>query len=329
MLFKHLWILTISLFLLSCSRKSVVEGGAIFGTSVSRGFTCGEQEGLEIRPKAIYGSDDRLDWFESPGQTKHYWARATVALFRFSMLQEQGLHWRVQSPSYGKMYNLCPNEKFYDQPVASFCTGFLVAPNLVVTAAHCIRNQVDCNRTAFVFDYAKTQVDQTEYVVPKKNLYECAKLIDLPNPSQDYALVHLDRPVFDRTPLNIRRQGKARVGQRLMMIGHPMGLPSKISEGGTILSVGENYKASLEAFTGSSGSPVFDFATGYVEGVLSKGALDFVEDAKKGCNKENVCDLKCEGEVVVPISHLADQIPIPEGGFYPNPLCEYPETGPF
>ncbi|MEM7647106.1 MAG: hypothetical protein AAF203_09370, partial [Pseudomonadota bacterium] len=64
-------------FLVSCAEEN--QEGLISKTSTNTGLTCQNNDG-ELGTKAIYGIDNRLDWFESPGQTKDYWARATLAL---------------------------------------------------------------------------------------------------------------------------------------------------------------------------------------------------------------------------------------------------------
>ena len=55
----------------------------------------------------------------------------------------------------------------------------------------------------------------------------------------------------------------------LAIAGHPLGLPLKISSGVTITDNGSLtlFRATLDGDTGESGAPVFDYATGKVEGV--------------------------------------------------------------
>ena len=48
--------------------------------------------------------------------------------------------------------NLCENEKFYNQPIAPFCSGFLVANNMIATAAHCVGIR-DFKSIKFVFAF--------------------------------------------------------------------------------------------------------------------------------------------------------------------------------
>ena len=340
------WIFLIPLFmffLVSCSSKSSLETQPFFDFSLGQGFSCSllNQTSkkafrknsippyLTRQNKAIYGSDDRLDWFESPGITKDYWARSTVAIFKISdrnLLRNQSDGgYLVQGTTYGQRYNLCPFEtvdgqarlqKFFNQPTASLCSGFLVAPDLVITAGHCIEKS-SCSDRLFVFDYAKTSKDQEIYNLSEDTVYACSEVLEQKETKfEDYALVRLNRRVTDRTPLNIRRQGQPQVGDRLMMISHPSGLPSKISEGGFLSSVGNLYTAGVDAFTGSSGGVILNFATGDVEGILLGGAQDLVEDSELGCKREVKCTgSTCGGETIFPIVRLAQWIPDPQGSY--------------
>ncbi|MBC7171155.1 MAG: trypsin-like serine protease, partial [Polyangiaceae bacterium] len=49
---------------------------------------------------------------------------------------------------------LCPDERYATQPSSAFCSGALVAPDLVLTAGHCVRTQAACDDTALVFGFA-------------------------------------------------------------------------------------------------------------------------------------------------------------------------------
>ncbi|MCB0379070.1 MAG: trypsin-like peptidase domain-containing protein [Bdellovibrionales bacterium] len=294
--------LLIVIFLSACG-KTQVEKEAL--PSQNRGLSC-KMEG-SYKPKAIYGQDNRLDWFEAPGQTTSYWARATLALMPSQSLKLEGDEFRVVADSYGNLMNLCPGQKFNSQPSASFCSGFLVADDLVVTAGHCVRSQSECEQTLFVFDYNKQDEAQENYSVPQSSVYRCSQLVTREVGANDFAIVQLQKPVLDRTPLNLRRDGNLRVGEEVMLIGHPMGLPSKIAEGGRVLKVGDKIHASVDAFAANSGSVILNMATGLVEGILVAGEADF--QVENGCRREAVCDGACEGEVITPISKLLDHLP--------------------
>ena len=55
---------------------------------------------------------------------------------------------------YGEQYDLCSDERFFDQHTAAFVSGFLVHPEYIITAGHCMKSTYDCNNTRFIFDFA-------------------------------------------------------------------------------------------------------------------------------------------------------------------------------
>jgi V8-like Glu-specific endopeptidase len=187
-------------------------------------------------------------------------------------------------------YNTCSGERFSDQPVLSRCSGFLVGKDILVTAGHCIKTLSDCSNHKWVFDF----VAGTD-LIKKSNVYKCSKVLsqDLRSSiftTKDYAVIKLDREVEGREPLKIRRKGKIKKNAPLVVIGHPMGLPSKIADGASVKKNGFIFKsanyfsANLDTYGGNSGSPVFSQKTGEVEGILIQGARDYVGF---GCKRSN------------------------------------------
>src|SRR5690606_30794344 len=119
---------------------------------------------------------------------------------------------------------ICAKERFSQQISAANCSGFLVAPNVLVTAGHCIRSDFDCSTYKWVFDYKVDHADQTSVTVPQTSVYSCKKIIErsLDNATKnDFAVIELDRAVLDRSPLKFRRRGKVMPTAPLAVIGHP------------------------------------------------------------------------------------------------------------
>jgi len=262
----------------------------------------------DFTPQTIYGDDGRKDWWQVDSALKDHWAAATVALVRRSGLRNVAEGVELIGTAHGKKKNLCAGTRFEEQPEVAFCSGFLVAENLVVTAAHCVQDEDDCKRTQFVFDYAKNQEIQARFIVPQENVYRCRSIKKRDLFLSDYALIELDRTVSDRTPLNIRREGKITDGEPLIMIGHPSGLPSKITGGGEVVdSAGSQIFASVDAFAGNSGSPIINQRTGLVEGLLVAGEADYINTGT--CREAFVCGEACQGEIITPIKDIASEIP--------------------
>jgi len=280
------------------------------------GLTCQNSDSLQA--SAIYGTDNRLDWFEAPGLTTAYWARAALALMHPRSLLLDGDSYLVRGPSYEDMAGLCPGHPFAQQPTAAFCSGFLVSEDLIVTAGHCVRSQSECENTKFVFDFATVISGQREHRVGIESVYSCGQIVRRDVGLVDYAVIRLDRPVVNRVPLNLRRQGSVSEGEQVMLIGHPMGLPSKISDGGFIISQDQRIMASVDAFAANSGSPVLNSITGRVEGILVSGEKDF--ETNGNCRVEALCDSNCRGEGVTPIVHVLQSLENVQD--YPNPVCD-------
>ena len=200
------------------------------------------------------------------------------------------------------MPKLCASEKYLDQFSLGDCSGFLVTENKLVTAGHCMMTQSDCKNFQWVFDFEK---DATS--LNKNNIYSCKKIISQKynysnSEVSDYAVIELDRRVLDRSPLERRTSGIVHRGTQLVAIGHPLGLPKKIVDGGKVMSMNDlerehpirsfflrvNYfTTNLDVYAGNSGSPVFNRKTGKVEGLLIQGASDFETDYENKCQVSN------------------------------------------
>ena len=69
----------------------------------------------------------------------------------------------------------------------------------------------------------------------------------------------------------------------------------------------EVFVSNLDAYTGSSGSPVFN-SSHIVEGILSRGERDFIEVQQ--CNRSLVCpNTGCRGEDCTRVTEFAKLIP--------------------
>jgi hypothetical protein len=246
--------------------------------------------------KTIYGDDNRRIISET-SITEQQLARSVLAqvpLYKISTSSEASIGFDVLPVQ--NLLNLCPDEKFASDTMLSSCTGFLVAPDLLLTAGHCLKDKSDCQKNLWVLDY-----DQSQSVFNKEKIVYCKEIVNL-NSAADFALVRLDRDLDDRTPLKIRQSGKLNSEAEFLVIGHPLGLP-KISADQAFLrgNLQDNtFTISSDTYSGSSGSPVIDNKTSLVEGILIKGEKDFEMDFDNLCRRSTHCDFKsCAGETVL------------------------------
>lgn len=196
------------------------------------------------------------------------------------------------------MPHLCKDERFIKQVSLGQCSGFLVGPSTLVTAGHCVPTPKECANNQWVFGFkegvtelTKSQVYSCKSITSQRYVYDEKEV-------SDYAVIELDRDVSGYVPLKLRKRGHAFIKTPLVVIGHPIGLPMKITDGAVIgrlndienqkkwtsLKLRSNYfTANLDAYFGNSGSPVFNKTNGQVEGILIQGAEDFTYNPQKDC----------------------------------------------
>lgn len=199
----------------------------------------------------------------------------------------------------------CPTERFTEQPNAGMCSGFLVGPDLIVTAGHCVAIPDFCEKFDWVFDFKVDAETKTAGIdVKEENVYTCKKVIShalSTGLGLDYALVQLDRKVKGREALSLRTSGMVAVKAPLVVIGSPSGLPLKVSGGAAVRTSTHPFyfAANLDTFQGNSGSAVFNAETGVVEGILVRGEEDFVANTSLMCIEAKRCENSaCRGEDV-------------------------------
>lgn len=225
--------------------------------------------------KTIYGSDNRAEFYEAVIPVVRAALPAAVSLFMDTSLSETAGGYKIKSVTLGhESRRFCPGQRFLDQPVAAFCSGTLVAPDLVLTAGHCMGRKDQppsrCGRTRFVFGYNLASAGSGPRAVARDDVYSCA-MVDAYkfDGSGDYALVRLDRPVRGRRPA-VARRAPPEPGEPLFAIGGPYGLPLKVLEDAHVRSVNPahgSFVTNLDASTGNSGGGVFSAVDGRLIGV--------------------------------------------------------------
>ncbi|MCC6137424.1 MAG: trypsin-like peptidase domain-containing protein, partial [Bdellovibrionaceae bacterium] len=256
---------------------------------------------------AIFGIDNRVSLL--PESPNNIYGRSTAVAVLSSLIEPDsadGTTYQLLTDSLEDY--LCKDQRFYNmKSLAYACSGFLVAPDLIVTAGHCMvntgtaENEEDmyCDAYGWLFDYQLNKDGSVQTTkIPADKYYRCKKIIfavNKNNPSTDYALVQLDRPVTDRKPLTLNPD-TVKQGQFVSMIGYPMGMPMvRASSASVMLNLEEygSFVTNLDAFDGNSGSAVFN-AKNEVIGILiagtpAEGLLDVVgEDSS--CSRYTKCD---------------------------------------
>ena len=271
---------------------------------------------LKESQKLVYGNDDRKDLYQVTDPEIQILADSVVSLISNNRISNNGDNTStILTESYAEEYDLCSGEKFREQPVAPFCSGFLVAPDIVATAGHCVTTS-NLPTVNFVFGFRMIDSSEAQVIIPNKDIYRGTGLIarKLEDNGADYALVRLDRPVTDHKIVSIRRSGKINNREDVFVIGHPSGLPLKFANGAKVKnnSPSSFFEANLDTYGGNSGSPVFSKNDHTVEGILVRGEVDYVRIS--GCWRSNfVSDNGIQGEDVTRTTEFASFIDDADG----------------
>lgn len=269
---------------------------------------------LRNSQKLVYGMDDRLDLYQVMDSDVRARAESVVSLIDVGRISRNGDGTStISTTAFGVANELCESERFREQPTGPHCSGFLVAPEIIATAGHCI-NQNNLARTLFVFGFRMINESEARVVIPNDDIFQGVGIMDRKEQSNgaDYALVKLNRPATGRTIVNLRRTGKIGTDEGVYVIGHPSGLPLKYAPGAQVRdnSKPSYFVANLDTYGGNSGSPVFNETTGDVEGILVRGDTDFVRVGT--CWVSNVCPTTgCRGEDITRTTEFADLVPEP------------------
>ncbi len=206
--------------------------------------------------------------------------------------------------------SFCDGERFVDQPNPGMCSGFLIAPDLLVTAGHCVEVPGFCEEFRWVFDFVAG--GEGPAPILEGNIYSCKRVVSnlLSMPlGLDYAIVQLDRRVANRAPVAIAEDSRLTEDDPLFVVGSPSGLPLKVAGGASVLRNTHPFyfSANLDTFQGNSGSGVYNGLTGEAEGILVRGEEDYTLNSAKNCIEAKRCGNDgCRGEDVTRLSAVPE-----------------------
>lgn len=202
-----------------------------------------------------------------------------------------------QPPGFSKVLNtpIAIGSQFYGEKQMSYTgrTGYLVAPDIIVTASHGYFNQ---NGYAIVFDMRAQDTSGTGSCdapdfnyIPESNIIFPPHgdiIADFPDsfPSTitdyrvDYAAFRLTTPVTDRPYLRMRRNGNPEPTDKFVLASFPERMAMKFNKNVSYLGQhdiapqwGGQPVQSVPRFTnyalmdGSSGGPMYNLTSGFVE----------------------------------------------------------------
>ncbi|WP_445384343.1 trypsin-like peptidase domain-containing protein [Robiginitalea sp. IMCC44478] len=233
--------------------------------------------------RGVFGRDDRKEAKDVEGYEG--FVQATAAMIPKSLIKNDRIYGFTLRERLQKKFGsnrFSRNVKFLDQPSIASCSGFLIAPDILITAGHCIKNLEQARQFVWVFDYTNDlPYDPRSKSIPaiSRNIYEVKEVLDTRLDKDlkgyDYAVIRLSRK-SDRQPYSFRTSGNILEKTPVNTIGSPTGLPLKFSENGRVIDTSPSlwFKSNMDTFPGNSGGPVFD-KYGFIEGILVRGAIQY------------------------------------------------------
>lgn len=190
-------------------------------------------------------------------------------------------------------YELSPDERFINQFSIGIGTGFLISPSYILTTKHSLPLKVDgsIDEEKLTAPYGvkanfgyEIGVDVDDVSTFRFEEFSIRKVIGEPkNNKEDWAILEITgRSTTSKlgiTPVSLNKKYSPQKGAQLYMIGHPLGLPKKITPNGQIIHPGNlrrrRFITTLDAYAGNSGAPVFSCDKHEVVGFLVGGEADF------------------------------------------------------
>lgn len=232
--------------------------------------------------------------------------------------------------------NLAPSSLFYGQQRTYYGrSGVLVGPDLVATAPH--TDVFDYANFKVVFGLSSRLVNgvcvQPDWSrVPEENIYDPVEVVANTHSSgaypHDYAFLRLDRAT-DRKPVRVRRSGRAAEGDRLVAVGHPRRLSTKISPQGEALGWDPARGVlmnGLHLLDGSSGSMVYNADAQVLEAVVRSGLCGVFEQLPDALWQLVPLCPTSPRAVNRPIAEIVDEAGLPATSLVVGPLDEVAHT---
>lgn len=234
----------------------------------------------ETTSRGIFRSDNRAE-AKDKWEYKDY-SRATATAIKIKYINGNKVKAVTNREALKANYGDYPMEgiRFLDQPRPGFCTGFLIAPDVIVTAGHCINDKTQLSEAAWVFDFtndAPYNPSTKEVTINSSNVYRGVEILDSKYTGigkEDYCFIRLDRPT-GRKPYKFRTGGSISFSDMVVSIGSPSGLPLKVSDSGRVINnnisgMPQAFMNNLDLFGGNSGGPIFN-KNGFIEGITVWG----------------------------------------------------------
>ena len=89
-----------------------------------------------VEAPVVYGTDDRIDVYAETDVALHDLAvSSSVVLVPSGYVHADGAAYSLTEKSLGTQFRLCPDQLFFDQPTAAYCSGTLIDDEILGTFA--------------------------------------------------------------------------------------------------------------------------------------------------------------------------------------------------
>ncbi|HEX3763324.1 MAG TPA: FG-GAP-like repeat-containing protein [Kofleriaceae bacterium] len=314
--YKLLWVIS-----------GALTAGACAAQDLNRELPTGTRES-----SVIFGSDDRLEYRDSSALEQQF-ANSVALLTLTKDLTCNTSFCTMTQVTTATPLCAGERFANQSVDGSGFCTAFMIGPRTFATAGHCIAGDEVLQFPAGPFPSSGPQPRRCAAVSPLffwkidspntvnanfhidlNHVYHCTRVIEhgafygplnaLGIPSnvsaaEDWAIFEVERDVIPttgngpRTPLAFSRDPTVEVGLNVTTIGHPVGLPVKISSGSSIQaspSATGDFSYDGDTMVGNSGSPVIDEPSGIVRGVFTSGPIEL--EGSNSCLR----NLHCPGD---------------------------------
>ncbi len=247
----------------------------------------------ESRQPIVYGSDDRVEVvdYDSPRLAAMMRRRVGALIPDYSVLPD-GDGYRIIGPTLAET-GICPDEPHAQQLAVSGCTALRLSEDRIVTAGHCFTSGW-LTDVFFVTgywlgaDYPKIRAEDVHEV--DEVLIHVDGELEV-NPSADYAVARLTRPIVDDGVEIELAKDLPSQGESVIVAGTSEGLPLKVDDGASVIRrLGTRaFELTSDTFVGGSGSPVFD-REGALRGMVVGGGADYELDEAGNCLRPRVVE---------------------------------------